>query len=230
MSRHTISHAGEIFFQEAQYNPAFGAKRGVPMTGLRFVDLGTPALADDNLLLDDEAAEDAVLEYTVFLAQPDVPRTLVATGTAGSNHVITITGLDEYGEIIVENLTLNGTTPDVGLKAFASVSLVSVAVGATGDTFDLGTTDAIGLPFRINAGDLIMPYFAGLPDLTTSAVPGTIVPAVTTDPATAITGDVRGTYDPVGTLNGSIVLGALIKWPDNVTSKVLAYGVDQFGG
>lgn len=230
MSRHTITHAGEVFFQEAQYNPAHGAKRGVPMTGLRFIDLGTPIVADDNLILDDEAAEDAVLTYTVFLGQPDVPRALIATGTSGSDHVITVTGLDEYGVILVEDLTLSGTTPINGVKAFASVSLVSVAVGATGDTFDLGIGDVLGLPYRINAGDLIMPYFAGLPDLTSSAVPGTIVPAVTTDPATAITGDVRGTYNPAGTLNGSAVVGALIKWPDNLVSKVLAYGVDQFGG
>ncbi len=230
MGRHTITHADELFFQNAQYNATQGAKRGIPMTGVHFISLGTPVVADPNRLLDDAVATDSVQTHSVFLAQPDVPRALTATGTAGSNHVVTITGLDEYGETMVENMTLSGTNVIAGVKAFASVSLVSVAIGAAADTFDLGIGDVLGLPFRINAGDFLMPYFSALPDLTTSAVPGTIVVAVTTDPATAVTGDIRGSYNPVGVLDGVEEVGYLMKWPTGVNTKILAYGVAQFGG
>ena len=228
MVRHTISHADELYFGQAQYNPANGSKRGIPITPLTVVDLGAPVVADPDRILNDADATDSAQVHTTFLAQPDVPRNLTATGTAGSNHVVTITGTDVYGEVIVEQLTLNGTNVISGKKAFNTVTQVAVAAGAAGDTFDLGVGSAIGLPYRVDEAGLVMAFFDSTLDLTTSAVLGTFVAAVTAV-ATATTGDVRGTYTPVGTLDGTANLRALIKVADP-TSKVGAYGVDQYGG
>lgn len=228
MSRHTLSHADQLFFGPAQYGRYQNALRGIEMSPLTLVSLGTPAVAATDNILDGVDATDSAQVYTTFDAQPDVPRALQVVGSAGADHVVTITGLDAYGEVIVEQLTLNEDTPVLGKKAFASITQVDVAAGAASDTMDLGTQDLIGLPFRIDKGDFVMAFFDGLPDLSTSAVPGTIAYAVTTDPATATTGDVRGTYNPQGTLNGSKLLQVLLRI--DPTSKVTAFGVDQYGG
>lgn len=230
MARHTLSHANELFWGNAQYAPYKNALRGIELTPLTLVSLGTPAVADTDLILNDATATDSPQVITTFLAQPDVPRALQAVGTAGANHAVTITGTDEYDRPMVETLTLNGTTPVVAQKAFKTVTQVDVAAGAAGDTFDLGTTDAIGIPFRIDEGKVLAAYAGGALDLSTDATPviGVVANADTTSPATATTNDVRGTYNPVATLNGSTLIQLLIRI--DPTDKVTAFGVDQFAG
>jgi len=228
MGRHTISHAEDLYSGDASYGPAF-AQRGVPLSKVLMVSLGAPVVADPDRILDDEVASDSASSTTTFLAQPDVPRALTATGTAGSNHLITVTGTDVYNAVIVELLTLSGTNVIAGVKAFKTVTSVAIASGAADDTFDLGVGDVLGLPYRVDAGGLLMAYADSALDLTTSAVIGTFVAAVTTDPATNITGDVRGTYNPNVTLNGTAIVKVLIQIASTAT-KVGAYGVDQFGG
>jgi hypothetical protein len=224
--RHTISHAEFLFSGTAQYNAANNSKRGVPFSPLLKVSLGTPDVADVDLVLDGAsltAATDGLTTDVVL----DVPRNLQIVSTdAGDDDVVTISGLDQYGEAVSEEFTVNGTTPVVGLKAFKTVQSVISATTPTGD-FDVGTGSALGLPYRVDAGGLLMAYEDSALDLTTSAVLGTFLPADTTDPATATDGDVRGTYDPNGTLDGSAEFTVLIQIAD-VTSKTGAYGVAQF--
>jgi len=74
-------------------------------------------------------------------------RALTAVGTAGSNHVLTITGRDYLGQGMVEQLTLSGTTILYGTKAFKFVDTILVAAGAAGDTCDIGWSDVLGLPY-----------------------------------------------------------------------------------
>lgn len=122
-----------------------------------FLDLGSPVAADDNGILNDASATDAAQTYdstdfvATFTGVLDVPRALTATGTAGSNHVITVTGKDEYGQPMSENLTLSGTNVIAGVKAFAEVQTIAVAAGAAGDTFDLGWSDVLGLPMAVRS-------------------------------------------------------------------------------
>lgn len=131
------------------------------------VDLGAPATADPNGILDDASATDSAQNYTSADFEStydndnglDVPRNLTATGTAGSNHVITVTGKDQYGNTMVENLTLNGTAVISGVKAFKKVTNVAVAAGASGDTFDLGWGNVLGLPFVLPAVGLVKDVF-----------------------------------------------------------------------
>ena len=58
---------------------------------------------------------------------------------------------------------------------------------------------------------------------------GTIVAGYgVTEVATATTADVRGTYTPESTLNGSVYVSLLMV--ADGSSKASAYGTDQYGG
>ena len=119
------------------------------------INLGNPATEDTDGILDGVSATTTAQSYTIadFVTAfenaggfMDVPRNVTATGTAGSDHVITVTGQDVYGDIMKEALTLSGTTKVVGDKAFYKITNVDVGAGASGDTFDLGWGVKLGLP------------------------------------------------------------------------------------
>lgn len=69
---------------------------------------------------------------------------VVASGAATST--VTINGFDYLGQPMREVLTLNGTTPVLGVKAFRRVTLVEFAATAS-VTINLGWRDAFGLPY-----------------------------------------------------------------------------------
>lgn len=142
-------------------------KRSI-LTNLVEVNLGSPDTADPDGILNDASATDSAQSYdssdweSTFGGTLDVPRNLTATGTAGSDHVITVTGKDEYGVTMTEDLTLSGTNVISGAKAFSQVTGVAVAAGAAGDTFDLGWGDVLGLPFYLeDAGQIIQEFEDG---------------------------------------------------------------------
>jgi|SRR5579863_1075621 len=149
----------------------------------------------------------AVLAATV----PDVPRNVVGAWTTSST--ITVAGLDYYG--LPQTEVQTGTT-FTGKKAFSQINSITSSAAITASTF--GTGNVLGLPFRIVSGDFFAPTFADAADV------GTVVTTDNTNPATTSSGDVRGTYTPGGTLNGSSFLAALIKVADN-TTQVGSFGV-----
>lgn len=160
------------------------------------------------------AAGSAVLTgalCTAGVGLPDVPRNVVGAWTTAST--VTVTGTDYYGNLQTETQTGSAFT---GKKAFASVTSITSSAAVTAATF--GTGNVLGLPFRINSGDFFAPMFNDAVDA------GTITISDITTPATAATGDVRGTYAPAGTLNGVKFLGALIKVA-NVATQVGTLGV-----
>ena len=123
---------------------------------LSFINLGAPDVADPNGIVAQGTATTTVTAGTIILGTLDVARTLSAQGSSGSDHVITVTGTDDYGFAMVETLTLSGTTKIWGNKAFKTITSVSAAVGASGDTYDLGYEDHIGLPgFMPAAGHVL---------------------------------------------------------------------------
>lgn len=134
----------------------------------------------------------------------DVPRNVVAawTGTA----VITITGTDEYGVVLRES-SASGTSL-TGKKAFKTVTGIAVSADVTGLT--VGSGVVLGLPS-------FQPYAAGnvLKEIQdgANATAGTFVAGVTTT-ATATTGDVRGTWAPNGTPNGTINFATVVLLDD----------------
>ena len=93
-------------------------------------------------------------------------RCLTATGSGGSDHVLTITGRDYLGQQMQENMTLSGTTVIFGNKAFKYVDTLAIASGAASDTCDIGWYERVGLPYKAEAvigyteDDVSMPYAA----------------------------------------------------------------------
>lgn len=235
MSKHHITAASEVFQGAANYTPMLNdneGRRGAPITFMTKVDMGTPIVADADGL---SAAHDGTAVLTVVLdgalasagsVTLDVPRTLlVDTNSAGdTTQTATITGTDVYGEALVEVITFNGTTAVAGKKAFKTIASVILSAALTG-TCDIGTTDALGLPFVLSdKSNLLSTWFGGVDEATLP----TIVLGVTTDPATGVTGDVRGTIDLNSTLDGTEQV--YVYMVVDSTTKVLLAGVDQFGG
>ena len=144
----------------------------------------------------------------------DVPRNVAAAWTATS--VITVTGTDEFGVVIVES-SASGTSL-AGKKAFKTVTGISVSADVTGLT--VGNGKVLGLPFY-------MPDAAfRLVSLETGAVAtaGTVVAGDTATP-TALTGDVRGTWSPNGTPNGTIPFAVIV-----AVGNPADRGAKQFSG
>jgi hypothetical protein len=121
---------------------------------------------------------------------------IVASG-AGTGTVV-VKGRDYLGAPMREDLALAGATPVNGKKAFKYIDSISwPAVGAV--TMNVGYLDIFGIPF---CADALLQERVN--DAVTGTA-GTFVAAVKTDPATATTGDTRGTYAPAGAnaANGS---------------------------
>jgi hypothetical protein len=136
------------------------------------------------------------------VATLDVARAIsVKSSNSGdTTQTVTVTGTDYWNQYQTETLTLNGTTTVNGLKAFKTIVAVAVSAALTGN-LSVGSTDIFGLPYRVtDAGYIMRAGWAG----ALAANAGTFVAADTTSPATATTGDVRGTFLPTGSAaNGS---------------------------
>lgn len=138
----------------------------------------------------------------------DVPRAVSLTSAGGNNFSgvnFTITGYDFYGRKTTQTrVGPNGTTVNT-LKAFMSV--LSVVPDTTDGTHNVsvGSSDIFGLSFACaDAGYLIAKWANAL-----ALDAGTFVAADTTSPATAATGDPRGTYLPSSVSNGT---NRLVLW------------------
>lgn len=133
----------------------------------------------------------------------DVPRNVVATWTNAA--VLTVEGFDEYGVFMRES-SASGTT-FAGKKAFKRVTRVTPSANITGAT--VGSGDVIGLPMFLSmVGSVVRELQDGA-----AASAGTLVAGVTTK-ATALTGDVRGTYDPSAACDGARSFQLLIAAAD----------------
>ncbi len=228
---HTISVAENLFQGDAYTPGAEGGGRGLPIIGVVRADLGAPIVADVNGLFAEDSG-DVTMPFTFTLdgalvtdgvAILDFPRNIVIDNDSASTSVITVTGTDKYGAPLVENITTNGTTLVKGKKAFKTVTSVTTATDTTG-VLTVGSGDILGLPFALDTvGDLFLANEAGI-----VATIGTVVAAVTTNPATAITGDVRGTYVATDTLDGAATI--VVYYFPKGRKTITGYGVPQFGG
>lgn len=128
------------------------------------IDLGSPNVADaDGYFASQDLTAAGVASVSVtavaaiaaaaLAGTADVPRNVVAawTGTA----IITITGTDEYGNVLVEK-SGSGTSL-TGKKAFKTVTAIAVSANVTSLT--VGTGDVLGLPVAIRKGGQILGEF-----------------------------------------------------------------------
>lgn len=197
------------------YVPAMGYSADVVHGAPVSVDLGTPAVADADSIVDGtsiNAGFDIVVGDAGWNGvgvgsdgEIDAPYgrclQVVASGAATSN--VTIHGWDYLGQPMSESFTLNGTNAVVGVKAFKHLRRI-VAGTTSSTTVDIGTTDKLGLPYRT------VKVLSEEANEETVASLGTLVTAENTDPQTATTADPRGTYDPQTTLNGSTRLSITV--------------------
>lgn len=114
---------------------------------------------------------------------------VVASGA--STALVTITGRDYLGQRMQEVLTLNGTTPVLGFKAFRYIDNVAWAAGGA-VTLDVGITNLFGLPEKGKA------IVNEIKNGAASANAGTFVAGLANAlTSTSTNADVRGTYLPV---------------------------------
>jgi hypothetical protein len=168
---------------------------------------------------------DGTVEYVL-----DVPRSVTVTAAGANTASYRVEGYDQYGQFMTSNIAAPSTNTSGSAKAFKSIVRVvnnNATAGTNGLT--VGFNDRFGLPVRVTDPSYILNVKW---DATLAANAGTFVAAVTTDPATAATGDVRGTYIPAGNAaNGARRLVMAIAVPavgcGPQATRVGAFGVAQ---
>jgi hypothetical protein len=195
----------------SQYVPLMEFAADV-INGQCLVNLGAPIAIDLDGIWDGVTADASINTYTsadfkstfgasnvtgnVGEIDAIYGRALTCTGSTGSDHVLVISGRDYLGQAMSETFTLNGTTPDVGNKAFKFVDTMVIQAGAASDTCDVGWNDKLGVPYAMES-------MASFREDTVVTSP-TVVASVTTT-ATTSTGDTRGTVIPASSTDGSNV-------------------------
>lgn len=146
--------------------------------------------------------------------------------TSGGNDTgitFAVVGYDLYGYPMSEAITgANGGVAS-GAKAFKYITSITPS-GSVATTAKAGTGDVIGLPVRVDRWAFIR---AAYNNTVLTASTG-FTAAVTTDPATTTTGDVRGTYALQSASDGTKRLQVFIT-PSvaNVNSLTGLFGVAQ---
>lgn len=160
--------------------------------------------------------------------QLDVDRavTLQSAGNL-AGVTFTINGYDRYGQRLSFQLAGPNAATVTTTKTFRGIISV-VASAAVGTALQVGTSNIFGLPFRVTDRTYIA--HVGYNNVL-ARDGGVLVPGDATSPATAVTGDVRGTYAPSGVTTGTqrvVVVIALtgIQCGPNAT-RLGAYGVTQ---
>jgi hypothetical protein len=168
----------------------------------------TAAAAGNLVLTAGTSAKSVIRTDGTTVIQLDTPRAVQVNGSTTAR-AFTVSGYDYYGQAMTELITVTvAGTAVSGNKAFYQISSVSIAGSATAVV--VGTTDKIGLPFRVfDAGYVVRVGWNN----TLANDAGTFVAADMTTPATNATGDVRGTYLPSSASNGIKRLVAIIGLP-----------------
>jgi len=154
----------------------------------------------------------------------------VQIGSVGNDSTATfsVLGYDWYGYVMHETVTGSNAGTAAGKKAFKGITSVTPAGTLSGSNVSVGMGDTYGLPLQAARSSMMYGFWNNL--IATGA--GTFTAAVTTNPATATTGDVRGTYLVGSASNGTKRLTIWVApdpslqlsqgWPQGLT------GVAQF--
>lgn len=136
-----------------------------------------------------------------------------------SGGTFTIAGYDIYGYPMTETLTGANAGAATGAKAFKYIASITPAGTLSGSNVTAGIGVLFGLPLR---ADVFGQVYAVQNNavLTTSSM----VYAVTTDPATATTGDVRGTVASGGATRLTVAVSPSVA---NIGSVTGLFGVTQ---
>lgn len=116
-----------------------------------------------------------------------------------SGATFTVRGYDLYGQPMSEIITGAAAGIATGIKCFKYIASVTPAGTLSGSNASVGTGDVFGFPLRIDTfSDAQIFWNSALITASTG-----FTAAVTTDPATGTTGDVRGKYGVQSASDGS---------------------------
>jgi hypothetical protein len=196
------------------------ADTGVTVTGLRAIDGAAAGLAFGS---GGDGAGGPVRLWN--------PATLIARAvrivSAGNDSAATfvVRGYDIYGYPMQETITGANAGTATGKKAFKYIASITPAGTLSGSAATVGTTDVFGLPIR---ADYVNETEINMADAWITAATGFLA-AVTTNPATATTGDVRGTYTLQTASDGTRRL-AIFQTPliTNISSITGLFGITQY--
>lgn len=152
----------------------------------------------------------------------------VAIQSAGndSGATFTVRGYDVYGFPMTETITGGNIATANGKKAFKYIKSITPAGTLSGANANAGQSDIYGFMLRSDLFQYLQIY---MPDTTLISATTGYVAAVTTNPATAVTGDVRGTYAVQTASNNArrlIIIARLV--PAAIGTQAGLTGVDQF--
>lgn len=149
----------------------------------------------------------------------------ITSGGTDTGITFTVKGFDVYGFPMTETITGASAGIASGKKAFKFVVSITQS-GAVASTMSVGTGDVYGFPLRVDTiGYVGLVWNGSLVTVNTGWTTSD-----TTSPATATTGDVRGTYAVQGAAsNGTLRLQAYVT-PSaaNIGSNTGLFGVAQF--
>lgn len=121
----------------------------------------------------------------------------VSTITASATGTITVLGFDVHSQAMSENLTIaTGTATVTGKKAFKYIASVTPNFTDTTGTYSMGVGNLMGLPFRMDRYEYLNYCYGGINSSNSTG----FVACDLTNPATATSGDVRGTIN-LATIN-----------------------------
>lgn len=145
----------------------------------------------------------------------------VAIHSAGNDTAATATvaGWDIYGAPMTSTVTMGNNATVNTTKAFKAVKSITLAGTLSGSNVGAGQADIFGLPIFANAQTAIWGFFNNL--ILQGA--GTFTAADATIPATASTGDVRGTYVPASASDGT---KRFTLWEHVAISQLIALGIN----
>lgn len=199
----------------SQYVPALTYCADVQIGDNGRFSFGAPALANQSqFLVALSIAAAVVVPASSMLnsAMTDAPygRTLSFALSGAGAGTMTIDGYDYLNQPVSENIAYNGATVVNSKKAIKYLrQLTFTAVAST--TVGVGVGPGLGLPFK--AIKVWTEEANGVP-----ATVGTLTNPDLTDPATATTGDTRGTYAPNTALNGASVISATFEFANDVNA------------
>jgi len=195
------------------YVPAMMYSADVNWNGNTRVNFGAPAANSATLVASAlSLTPTGNLDLSTVTPFPETyGRTVTIVASGANSNVVSLVGWDYLGQPIREDLTLNGSTPVNGKKAFKSFAYL-INNTTSGTTCNIGSGSGLGLPYKALRAQWEVANGA-------AAAAGTLTAAILTDPQTATTGDPRGTYAPTTSLNGSNVISGIFDFVNDVNSS-----------
>lgn len=159
-------------------------------------------------------------------------RAVAVTAAAGATYTTaTVSGYDIYGYPLVEAITISAGAQALGKKAFKYIKSVVLSGGSADTThaYSVDTTDVFGLPLRSDSfADITLNYATSVTAVTGITSATGYVSGDKTSPATATTGDVRGTYTNTSSTGANKLVVRQSPQAQNVGSTTGLFGIAQY--